>query len=84
MSAAMEKTLFNMKMTSKQLQRESKKSEKKSKEEEKKVLGAIKKGDKVSYRSYNGAMEDVATASLNSRCCWRLLPPLHFPPHRRS
>ena len=30
---AMEKTLFNMKLTSKQLQRESKKSEKKQKEE---------------------------------------------------
>jgi charged multivesicular body protein 1 len=52
MSATMEKTLFNMKFTSKQLLRESKKCEKKQKDEEKKVVAAIKKGDRELMKVY--------------------------------
>lgn len=42
----MEETLFNMKFTSKQLQRESKKCEKRQKESEKKAIDAMKKGNR--------------------------------------
>lgn len=45
MASGMDKTLFNMRFTSKQLQRESKKAELKAKAEDKKVVEALKKGD---------------------------------------
>lgn len=43
--SGMDKTLFNMRFTSKQLQRESAKAANKAKAEDKKVVEAIKKGD---------------------------------------
>jgi hypothetical protein len=43
----MEKTLFDMKFTSKQLLMESKKCQKKEKEAQKKVFELLKKGDNV-------------------------------------
>ena len=50
--AAMEKTLWNMKFTSKQLLSEQKKSEKKAAAEEKKVLDALKKNNREIARIY--------------------------------
>eukprot|EP01029_Cantina_marsupialis_P029660 TRINITY_DN781973_c0_g1_i1.p1 TRINITY_DN781973_c0_g1~~TRINITY_DN781973_c0_g1_i1.p1 ORF type:complete len:202 (-),score=89.72 TRINITY_DN781973_c0_g1_i1:184-789(-) len=45
MSAALQKTLFNLKFTAKSLERESKKCEKNEKAQKKKVATAIKKGN---------------------------------------
>lgn len=52
MSRAMENMLFNLKFTSKQLQRQSKKCEKNQKSQKKKVEKAIKKGNIEGARIY--------------------------------
>mmetsp|Transcript_62366 Transcript_62366/g.126755 ORF Transcript_62366/g.126755 Transcript_62366/m.126755 type:complete len:223 (-) Transcript_62366:26-694(-) len=52
MSRAMENTLFNLKFTSKQLQRQSKKCEKSERSAKKKVEKAIKKGNMEGAKIY--------------------------------
>jgi hypothetical protein len=51
MASQMEKTLFNMKFTAKQLEREARKSEKRQNESDAKALDALKKNDEVRRQS---------------------------------
>jgi len=52
MSSKLEEQVFNLKFTSKQLQRQAKKSEMNAKKEEKKVKAAVEKGDMEGARIY--------------------------------